>query len=88
MPASPGHGWHILTGTDAALPTDDKIRPRHSRESNVQRILIVDPDSAFRGRARGALERLRCDVVDLESAEAALKVMLEDVPALIIAGCD
>ncbi|NNE42695.1 MAG: sigma-54-dependent Fis family transcriptional regulator [Gemmatimonadetes bacterium] len=54
----------------------------------MKRILIVDPDSKYRGRARGALESLQCDVVTLDSAEEAIRIMMEEVPALVIAGCD
>jgi two-component system nitrogen regulation response regulator GlnG len=59
-----------------------------SRESIVKRILIVDPDSQYRGRARGVLESLDYEVLAVDSAEDALRVMLEVVPALVIAGCD
>jgi len=54
----------------------------------LKRILIVDPDSAYRGRTCGALQALDCDPVPVESAEAALRIMMEEVPALVIAGCD
>ena len=43
----------------------------------MKRILIVEPDTKYRGRARGALEHLQCDVVALESAEEALQIGLD-----------
>ena len=54
----------------------------------MQRILIVEPDSAYRGKARGALETLQCDVLAVEGAEEAIRVIVEDAPALVITGCD
>jgi DNA-binding NtrC family response regulator len=54
----------------------------------MQRILIVEPDTAYRGRTSGALAPLSCDIVLLDDAESAIQAMMAEMPALVIAGCD
>jgi two-component system nitrogen regulation response regulator GlnG len=79
-----GAAWH---GFCSPVLATRNVLDR-SRESIVKRILIVDADTQYRGRARGVLESLDCEVVALASAEDALRALGEGAPSLVIAGCD
>ncbi len=56
------------------------------RGSNMESILIIEPDSGYRARTRGALENLSFEIRDTGSKEDGLRSMVEDMPSLIIAG--
>jgi two-component system nitrogen regulation response regulator GlnG len=54
----------------------------------MKRILLVEPDSSYRGRAQGALSALSCNVLVADSSQEAIRAMAEAAPDLVIAGCD
>jgi len=54
----------------------------------VKKILIVDPDTSYRGKARLALAPLAYDVVALDTVEQAVQAIGQDTPALVITGYD
>jgi DNA-binding NtrC family response regulator len=54
----------------------------------MQRILIVERDPKYRQRTEGALAALSCDVVALGDSDEAIRAMMEQMPALVIAEGD
>ena len=50
----------------------------------MKRVLIVDSDSKYRDRARGALASLSCEIYGFGDPEEAIRAMMEQMPSLVI----
>jgi DNA-binding NtrC family response regulator len=50
----------------------------------MKRVLIVDSDTKYRERTRGALATLSCETHGFEDPEEAIRAMLEQMPSLVI----
>jgi two-component system nitrogen regulation response regulator GlnG len=54
----------------------------------MNRILLVEPDATYRGRAERALRARNYRVISVQGSDAALRSLVAEAPQLVIAGCD